>query len=1269
MVRKIELEFGNSRFNMVAIKQMFAGQCFHLPGKGAGWVCAALHAEASALWRRTFPSKGLGRFCLLYCVIGFFSGLSLLAQPTEQFYEGTVTSAQIVSNWDLLVELDLATNLLFLEIPKPGGLAPRLHSRVRVVGEVQREQASGQLKMKLSGLDKLQFLTGIPLPLVDTIAGLRHMGALGQHVAGVARLTGLVLGANPARTTFALQDETGAALLEMKTPEAGLIPGQKVILEGNCLVEGNWVLLRDPPVVDNNDIHKLLERSGAIYLSAGKHPLKLSWFNLELPYGLEVYYEGPGIARQLVPGSILYHRKSGRFGADGDWLNGLDYRVYGGTWLRVPDFDRLTPFQTGTAGDFGLGMLTDVENVGLQLSGSIEVPLAGVYTFSTRSDDGSLLYIDEHPPAFQVLGTNAVPEPTPIAVRQNLSADQDARWSEAEGTITFTSEQAGSLELELSGDTGRMRVQVVDGTGGSPQMLLNSRVRVTGVCLVGRTSEGAEVASELLAPGMEQVEMLTLPPERWSEQPLISPSKLAGMRPAPGGETLVRVRGQLTKKLEGGLQLEDGLTKVPVFLAQSPPPVGDGPVEVLGRLAGPQDMPKLECAFCQEIAGKPKEGPPPLPLLGTVEQIKRLTRDEWERGYPVKIRGVITTLVDSGFFIQDSTRSIYARWRSPTDYDVPRMGELWEIEGATFAEFAPNIRVTKATRLGLGTLPEPLHPTPDQLSNGSLDTEYVEVQGAVTSIMGDEITLLTRGGNIWLQLPDVPRDELRHLEDALVRVRGCVVPVRDIHTQEVVPGRMSFLNASINVDEAAPADPFAIRLKHASDLLLFDLRGGAFQRVKIAGQIVHQRGRQLFLLDNGTGLRVIPKTNEVWQAGDLVETVGFPDFSSPSPMLREAVVHRTGHGSLPEPVRLPPGAAPSRKYDGALVRAQARLVTFSRDHAEQVLELQDGTRGFVARVEADPRSLGEILTGSLLELTGVYSGQGGDPASGVEFTSFEMLLNNADDVRVLARASWWTIRHTLTVLGGMALAIFVASVWIALLRREVAERTSQLAEEIRRHEFTERQRELEEERARIARDLHDDLGATLTQIRFLSALESRDAQLPEATRNRMKQVSEKSHEMVASLDEIVWAVNPANDLVPSLANYLCHFAEEFFRPTEIRCRLDVQDNLPPVSLTSEVRHNLYLAVREALNNIAKHSGATEVWFRVHFLAPNQLTILMEDNGHGFSSLDGEAAGNGLTNMRRRMKSVGGTFEYENRLSGGVLCRLILPITTAGAKVV
>jgi len=172
-------------------------------------------------------------------------------------------------------------------------------------------------------------------------------------------------------------------------------------------------------------------------------------------------------------------------------------------------------------------------------------------------------------------------------------------------------------------------------------------------------------------------------------------------------------------------------------------------------------------------------------------------------------------------------------------------------------------------------------------------------------------------------------------------------------------------------------------------------------------------------------------------------------------------------------------------------------------------------------------------------------------------------------------------------------------------------------------------------------------------------VKSCDSMVPPDTRSQLSEVSEKSRQMVSSLDEIVWAVNPANDSLPSLAAYLRHIAEEFFRATPVRCRLDVEALLPPVALNSEVRHNLYLSIREALNNIAKHAQATEAWLRIHW-QKRTLHIVVEDNGCGFTGDASGAPGNGLRNMRRRLEKIGGHFECDSRPGSGTVCRIHLP---------
>jgi signal transduction histidine kinase len=647
-----------------------------------------------------------------------------------------------------------------------------------------------------------------------------------------------------------------------------------------------------------------------------------------------------------------------------------------------------------------------------------------------------------------------------------------------------------------------------------------------------------------------------------------------------------------------------------------------------------------------------------LPLLTKVIQIMSLSRSEAQRGYPVKIHGVVTALAGTDFFVQDSTWSIYVSRGSAESRDMPRVGDYWEIEGASSAHFAPDVQLRRGNYLGSGRMPEPIRPTWDELVNGSLATRYLEIQGVATEARASDLVLLTREGKVQLWLNDWQPSALKKLEGALVRVRGVGSPARDTNQMILMMTRLRLFNATVAVDEPAPADPFDMPLKRASDLLVFDPRADTLRRIKVAGQVLQDRPGEYFLMDGADGFRFKPKEAPNLRPGDLVEAVGFPDMSGPAPVLLEAAVRVTGATNLPGAKPVSGDALLNGKLDSTRVSVQARLVGLSADHTDHILELMAGTRNFNARLPNNRGDLSGILPGSLLELTGVYAGSGGDRASGRDIDSFVLLLGGVSDVQVLARPSWWTVRHTLMIIGGMLVLIIGALVWVTMLRRQVEERTMQLAAEIRSREKAERRRALEEERARIAQDLHDDLGATLTEIRFLSAVESRDSLVPENTRSQLIEVSEKSRQMVSSLDEIVWAVNPANDTLPSLMSYLRHVAEEFFRATPVRCRLDVELAPPPVSLNSEIRHNLYLAVREALNNVAKHSRATEVWLRIHW-RDRTLHIVIEDNGCGFTGPDADASGNGLRNMGRRLEKIGGRFECVSRPGSGTACRIHL----------
>jgi signal transduction histidine kinase/uncharacterized protein YdeI (BOF family) len=1101
---------------------------------------------------------------------------------------------------------------------------------------------------------------GLPVTTLTNALQARRFAARKETSDCFVRLEGVILWVSPAQDRFILQDDSGGVVVKMDLlGQPSAQSGQRVLIEGSSLAGQGEIF--SGPLVDNDGIHSVHEKSGTLFLSAGPHPMSVEWFNSLAEFALEVDCMGPGMTRQPVPDAALLRAESDSATGTNRLAHGLDYRCYEGQWDRLPVFSRLPVLKKGSTTNFDLQVRSRDTNVGLVFTGYFEAPQSGEYNFWLKSDDGGKLFIVERPLRLTVLGTATLPAPHPIIPGQIVPEEQECQWAEAEGVITQVSKGYGGLCLELTSGLGRAYLKVMDGENDSAGLLLQSRIRATGIYQSVCAVDG-QTAPSLLVPTLTGIVLLEMAPAHWVDYPVLPIQSLFETNLSETTPIIAHVSGTVCSNSQrNGVALEDGTGRVLVETTQPPPQTGDQ-VEALGWCNRKEGQVVLRGGFYRKTSTKVNGDLEVLPLLTKLIQVKSLSRKEAQRAYPVRIQGVITARVGNDFFIQDSTGAIYMQWNDLAARERPGVGDYWEIEGESYVDFAPSIRVQRADYLRPGILPEPLRPAGDELINGSCDTKYVEIQGIATAVKDDDLTLLTREGNVRLVLIDLePKDlqSLSELEGALIRVRGICSPNRD-KDQSMLP-LLHLFNASVSLDEPAPVHPFETPLKRVADLFLFDAHADAFRRVKTAGQVVNQRHGEYFLMDGANGLRFKPKAPVQLHTGDLVEVVGFPDMSGPSPVLRQAVAHYTGNTNLPSPRQLSENAMLNGKLDATLVCIDSRLVSASVDSSEQVLELQNGNRGYVARLANNRGLLSNLLPGSRLELTGVYAAQGGGRMASRDVDSFELLLNSPADVRVLERPPWWTIRRALTVVGGLALGILAALVWVALLRRQVEKRSLQLAIEVRRREQIERQRALEEERSRIAQDLHDDLGATLTEIRFLSAVESRDALVPQATRFQLKEVSEKSRQLVSSLDEIVWAVNPANDSLPSLGLYLRHVAEEFFRSTTVRCRLDVDQSLPSVPLTSEVRHNLYLAIREALNNIAKHSQATEAWLRIHW-KDQTLHIAVQDNGCGFSGMDVMPPGNGLPNMRRRLEKIGGRFECDTHPGGGTLCRIYLPFT-------
>ncbi len=1020
-------------------------------------------------------------------------------------------------------------------------------------------------------------------PEVTNLMQLSRLSAQNPAVSHFIRLEGDILWADPAQGKFVLQDVSGTEELEMDLHGQSLLPGQRVRLEGERTITrrgAGYQLGVMGPVVDDDGVHTMIEKSGSVYLGAGRHPVRVDWFNGVEKYGLEVDYQGPALPRQKISDSVLFRVQTDAAGST-NFVNGLDYACFAVDGEVLPDFGGLTALKSGAVSNFDLGVISRSEHVGLQFTGYLQVPRAGLYTFYLRSDDGSQLFIGEQLLGLEVIGRVELPKPRRMIIGQTLSEEKDYRWVEVEGKVTFVSERKDGWDLELTSETGRLKLEVADGSGLSAAQLLNSQVRVIGVCQGAYDADGEKVGGILLVSNEH-------------------------------GIKIIRANSPASKNLGAG--------------------------------------------------------PGALPVLTTAGEVHQLNREEAQRGYPVKIQGVVTCVLPErqAFTIQDATRGLYVVDSSESRSVPPKIGEYLEVEGKTDPSlFAPIVDADRVSDLGVGRLPQPVHPAWDQLMNGSLDAQYVELHGIITAVNTNAVTLFTGDGRIKLELrvAGMKTEVLEHYEDAVVRVRGCFLASWDYVTHQVKVGEIRVYGAEISVDQPAPADLFSLPVKTVAELLQFNPQAGVFQRVKVSGQIIYAQAPEYYLMDGKNGLQfVLKKSVQGLDAGDRVEVVGFPGLSGASPLLHEAVARQIGHTALPGARKLPPDNLINAEYDSTLVTVDGLLGSVRETPAGQALEMRSGVRTFMARLNTRNDFVRSLAPGSRLELVGVYLGEGGNRAVGQDITSFELLLNSPADIKVLARPPWWTLERLLVITGVLVCVLAAAALWITQLHRQVEQRTTELGTQIQQRQNVEHQRAMEQERARIAQDLHDELGSGITEISMLAA-RAKFATAPDEKRNRyLEQAREKAREMVTALDEIVWAMNPKHDSLASLVSYFCLYADRFLGLANIVWRLEDMPGTSDPIVDSRHRHQLFLAFKEALTNVVRHADASEVRLGIQ-VEQGQVWLTIADNGRGFSPGVHTEEMDGVVNMRARIEKLGGRFEIASEAGQGTTVRFYMPLSS------
>ena len=650
-----------------------------------------------------------------------------------------------------------------------------------------------------------------------------------------------------------------------------------------------------------------------------------------------------------------------------------------------------------------------------------------------------------------------------------------------------------------------------------------------------------------------------------------------------------------------------------------------------------------------------------LPLLTTARQVHQLTLEQAALRYPVRVRAVVTFVAAPlwQLFVQDDTGGIFVEIHGDYDFGL-RRGQLLEVEGVSApGGFAPDIVPQQVRLLGEAPLPEPRAVTYDEMAAGQEDCNWVEFKGVVRSVRPEPLTwaglnVVGGGGRVIVPIgnPDLPR--CQQLIDAEVSVRGVCIAQFNSKEQLIQVAVQAPSMAEVVVTKAAPADPFAVPERKISHLLQYAPQEEHGHRVKVRGVVTFQQpGRTLFIADETQGLYVQTAQTTAVQPGDVVEALGFPVTGKyVAPVLQDAVFKKCGSGA-PLPALIISSADGARDTNhAALVQLEAFVLNRMERPREEVLELRSGKMVFDAHLDVSPGQgdpLAFIPDGSRVQVAGICLVPVDLNLLSQPPQGFSLLLRSADEMRLLERPSWWTVPHALGLLA-VTLAVFCASLaWVGVLRRQVKVQTAIIQQKAQREAALE-------ERTRIARDLHDELGSSLTQVSLLS--DRPEGEPPAELPGKVRKIAATAREMAQSLDEIVWAVNPEHDSLEGLVEYFSQYADDFLEDTPIRSHVTLPAHLPECIIPADVRHQLFLAYKEALNNAVQHAAASEIQIELA-AEPGQFQIVVADNGAGFDPASPRAGGSGLKNMRRRLEAIGGQFDLASHPGKGTRIRLAI----------
>lgn len=647
--------------------------------------------------------------------------------------------------------------------------------------------------------------------------------------------------------------------------------------------------------------------------------------------------------------------------------------------------------------------------------------------------------------------------------------------------------------------------------------------------------------------------------------------------------------------------------------------------------------------------------------LVSITGIRALSPNEAAEGVPLKVTGVVTFSNPgaSTLFIHDGSAGMYVEQRVSPSALWPDVGDKVEVSGITGdGEFAPIIRSREdggaAIRvLGKGSLPSPRKVDGEELANPSLDCDWVEVIADVSEVMVNDgdLILECRAGfcdfHALIEGPLPPESIPWELAESRVRIRGVAATM--FNSKRQMTRRFLRVNALSDIAALETRGRSGeARLVGSSHLLRVDGPPPS-ERVRVQGVVTfNMPGQGMFVRTDGGGLWVQAVTVQDTVPGTVVEAEGWPRAGAMRPILRAVSVRVLDSQSPPEPLRHPAQRLLDARFDSELVSTKAELLNIYRGADGATLELRDGSIVFRSWLDPANGSPPDLPPGSKLLVSGIARITSAGTFNPLrEEDKLLMLLRSPADIVLLEPPPWWTPQRV--AWGFTALLVLLAAIYqrARLRRKRKLDAQRQAFEAVLA------------ERGRFARDIHDSLAQGLTSVSLqLECVRNHLDESPAEASEHLETARSLVRDSMREARRTIWNLRPPALGETNLASALQKYADELTRGTAVSSRQQIEGT--PRPLPQEHENALLRIGQESLTNAVKHAAPNRIGVRLRY-GPRWVTLVVTDDGRGFDVASRMGKGYGLTGMRERVDTLGGSLFIDSRSGEGSEVSVTFPI--------